>query len=556
MARQLKVVLAQLNFVVGDIEGNTQKVIETAQVAINEHTADLVAFPELTLTGYPPEDLLLRPSLGLRIEKAIKRLLEADLSIFCVVGFPERQKDSLFNSLAVIRGSKIVAKYRKQCLPNYQVFDERRYFDHGDSPCVVDICGVPTAFTICEDMWESAPVAQARDAGARLMFNINASPFHMGKQQLREQVLARRCEEGGFPIVYTNLVGGQDELVFDGRSMAVDASGKLKFLSPAFKEGIYPICLDIEGETEVGSEKLAIKIPLQEIDPPLSSEAEVYESLVLGVRDYVNKNGFKGIVLGLSGGIDSALTLAIAVDALGSDRVKAVMMPFEYTSNLSLSAASIQAERQGVEYSEISISAVYSEFINSLRGEFKGLDIDVSEQNLQARCRGVLLMAISNKKGLLVLTTGNKSEIAVGYSTLYGDMAGGFDVLKDVSKTLVYRLANYRNADYGDCFKEVIPQVVIDRPPSAELAPDQEDQDSLPPYDILDQVLEYYVEQDLSAQAIVAKGFESAMVHRVLRLVDINEYKRRQSPVGVRLTERGFGRDRRYPITNAWQIGE
>lgn len=556
MARQLKAVLAQLNFVVGDIEGNTQKVLDTARSAINEHSADLVAFPELTLTGYPPEDLLLRPSLGLRIEKAIKKLLEADLSIFCVVGFPEREQDSLFNSLAVIHGGKIVAKYRKQCLPNYQVFDERRYFDHGDSPCVVDICGVPTAFTICEDMWESGPVAQARDAGAQLMFNINASPFHMGKQQLREQVLTKRCEEGGFPIVYTNLVGGQDELVFDGRSMILDASGKLRFLAPAFEEGVYPIILDIEGEGDTGTEKLTVKVPMQEIAHSLTSEAEVYKSLVLGMKDYVNKNGFKGTVLGLSGGIDSALTLAIAVDALGSDRVKAVMMPFEYTSKLSLSAASIQAERQCVEYSEISIAAVYSEFIRSLSGEFQGMDVDVSEQNLQARCRGVLLMAISNKKGLLVLTTGNKSEIAVGYSTLYGDMAGGFDALKDVSKTLVYRLANYRNADYGDCFEEIIPQVVIDRPPSAELAPDQEDQDSLPPYDVLDQVLEYYVEQDLSAQAIVAKGFEATMVHRVLRLVDINEYKRRQSPIGVRLTQRGFGRDRRYPITNAWQIGE
>lgn len=554
MARQLKVVLAQLNLVVGDIEGNTQKVIDTAKVAVSEHGADLVAFPELTLTGYPPEDLLLRPSLGLRIEKAIQRLLEADLPIFCVVGFPEKQEGALFNSLAVIRGGEVVAKYRKQCLPNYQVFDERRYFDHGDSVCVVDICGIPTAFTICEDIWEQGPVLQARDAGARLMFNINASPFHMGKQQLREKVLATRCKQGGFPIISTNLIGGQDELVFDGRSMALDGNGELRFLAPAFKEGIYPISLEIEGE--VGPGKLVVKIPLQEISPLLSSEDEVYESLVLGVRDYVNKNKFKGIVLGLSGGIDSALTLAIAVDALGCDRVKAVMMPFEYTSDLSISAASIQAKKQGVEYSEISISAVYSEFIDSLSGEFKDMDRDVSEQNLQARCRAVLLMAISNKKGLLVLTTGNKSEIAVGYSTLYGDMAGGFDVLKDVSKTLVYRLANYRNGDYGDSFDEIIPQIVIDRPPSAELAPDQKDQDSLPPYDVLDQVLAYYVEEDLSAQAIVAKGFESAMVHRVLRLVDINEYKRRQSPVGVRLTQKGFGRDRRYPITNAWQIGE
>lgn len=556
MARQLKAVLAQLNFVVGDIEENTQKVIDTARLAIQQHEADVVTFPELTVTGYPPEDLLLRPSLTLRVEKAIQRILDANLAIFCVVGFPEKKGLQLFNSLAVIRGGEIIAKYRKQHLPNYQVFDEHRYFDEGDSPCVINIAGVLTAFTICEDMWEKKPVQQARDAGAQLMFNINASPFHMGKQRMREQLLAMRCAEGGFPIVYTNLVGGQDELVFDGRSMAVDSSGTLRFLAPAFEEGVYPLILEIEEPADSGQDMLAIKIPLQEIAEQLSTEAEVYQALVLGARDYVNKNGFKGVVLGLSGGIDSALTLAIAVDALGKDRVKAVMMPFEYTSDLSLAAASIQANKQGVEYSEISIAALYSEFMRSLSGEFQGFDADVSEQNLQARCRGVLLMAISNKKGLLVLTTGNKSEIAVGYSTLYGDMAGGFDALKDVSKTLVYRLANYRNAGFGDSFEEIIPQVVIDRPPSAELAPDQEDQDSLPPYDVLDQVLEYYVEQDLSAQAIVAKGFDSDMVHRVLRLVDINEYKRRQSPIGVRLTQRGFGRDRRYPITNAWKIGE
>lgn len=555
MVREIKAVLAQQNFVVGDIEGNTQKIIDLAGLAMKQHHADVIVFPELTLTGYPPEDLLLRPSLSIRVEKAFQRLLAANISAYCVVGYPERVSEKLFNSLAVFYKGKLVANYRKQCLPNYQVFDEHRYFDEGDSSKVIDVCGVPTAFTICEDMWEPGPVQQARDAGAKLMININASPFHMGKQQQRVELLAKRCLQGGFPIVYANLIGGQDELVFDGRSMAFDREGELKFLAPAFTEGLYPLNLEID---ENGSEKrgLDVSVPLQTIEAPISLESEVYQSLVLGVKDYVTKNGFRGVVLGLSGGIDSALTLAIAVDALGPDRVKAVMMPFEYTSDLSISAASIQARKQGVEYSEISISKIYQEFMMSLADEFKGTDVDVSEQNLQARCRGVLLMGISNKQGSLVLTTGNKSEIAVGYSTLYGDMAGGFDVLKDVSKTLVYKLARYRNESYGEFPDEIIPQVVIERPPSAELAPGQEDRDSLPPYDELDQILEYYIEQDMSAQAIIAKGFDSATVNRVLRLVDINEYKRRQSPIGVRLTQRGFGRDRRYPITNAWQIGE
>lgn len=555
MARQLKIVLAQINLVVGDIEGNTQAVIDNTFLAVERHGADLVAFPELTLTGYPPEDLLLRPSLDVRINKALQKLAAANLPVYCVVGFPEKVKGKLFNSLAIIQGDKTLSVYRKQCLPNYQVFDEHRYFTPGTSPCLVDIVGVKTAFTICEDMWEPEPVKQAKDAGAQLMININASPFHMGKQQQREELLYQRSEEGGFPIVYVNLVGGQDELVFDGRSMAVEGRDKLRFLAPAYQADLFPLMLNIDEDASPES-SAQINIPPQQIAAPIGIEAEVYQSLVLGVRDYVNKNGFKGVVLGLSGGIDSALTLAIAVDALGANRVKAVMMPFEYTSKLSINAASVQAKKQGVEYSEISIAGLYSEFMESLKEEFSDMPVDVSEQNIQARCRGVLLMAISNKKGLLVLTTGNKSEIAVGYSTLYGDMAGGFDVLKDVSKTLVYRLANYRNKDYGLEFEEIIPQIVIDRPPSAELAPGQEDQDSLPPYDILDQVLEYYIEEDLSADAIIAKGFDSQMVNRILRLVDINEYKRRQSPVGVRLTQRGFGRDRRYPITNAWQIGE
>jgi NAD+ synthase (glutamine-hydrolysing) len=554
MTQQINVVMAQINFVVGDIEGNTNAIIQYANNAASDYAGHIIVFPELALTGYPPEDLLLRPSLEIRVNKAIAKIKSAQLPIVCVIGYPQHEHGKLYNSLMVLQGDKLLANYQKQCLPNYQVFDERRYFEKGSYACVVPLFGVNIAFTICEDMWEPEPVAQARAAKADLMININASPFHMGKQTLRQNLLFKRSDEGGFPIVYVNLIGGQDELVFDGRSMVVQSNGKLQYLAPAFEEGLYCVAMEIDADPD--SELGRVSFPAKTFAPAPTAEAEVYESLVLGVRDYVKKNRFTGVVLGLSGGIDSALTLAIAVDALGSDKVKAVMMPFAYTSTLSLSAAAQQAEQLGVEYSVISIESIYDSFMQALSGEFAGRDIDVSEQNLQARCRGVLLMAISNKKGLLVLTTGNKSEIAVGYSTLYGDMAGGFDVLKDVSKTLVYRLSTFRNTSYESKPREVIPQAVIDRPPSAELAPGQEDQDSLPPYDILDQVLELYIEKDFSGSAIVNAGFDEEMVRKVLRLVDINEYKRRQSPIGVRLTQRGFGRDRRYPITNAWHIGE
>jgi len=551
MARQIKVVMAQLNFMVGDIESNTALLIESARQAVSEHNADIIAFPELALTGYPPEDLLLRPSLGIRIEKAIAAILSERLEICMVVGYPEKVGDKLYNSLAVIKGGSQLANYRKQCLPNYQVFDERRYFEHGEQACVIDIAGVEVGFTICEDMWDKGPVLQARDAGAKLLININASPYHLNKLSEREQLLQQRSVEGGFPIIYVNLVGGQDELVFDGGSLATTEQGQCHYRAPSFEEGLYPVSVDIQGEKQ-----LTCHIPHQTVAEVQSMEAQVYQSLVLGVRDYTNKNRFKAVVLGLSGGIDSALTLAVAVDALGKDRVHAVMMPFEYTSQLSLDAAAKQAKDLGVDYQVIPIAEIYSAFIDALRVEFNNTEVDVSEQNIQARCRGVLLMAISNKKGHLVLTTGNKSEIAVGYSTLYGDMAGGFDVLKDVSKSLVYKLASYRNHEYSSSKVEAIPQQVIDRPPSAELAPDQLDQDSLPPYHELDRILELYVEQDFSADAIIAEGFDETVVKRVLRLVDLNEYKRRQSPIGVRLTQRGFGRDRRYPITNAWPLGE
>ena len=551
MGQQISVVMAQLNFLVGDIDFNSSLIIEKAKEAIQENSADIIAYPELALTGYPPEDLLFRPSLSIRIEKALQRIRDENLAAYLVIGYPERVGNKLFNSLAIIRHGKQVANYRKQHLPNYQVFDEQRYFDSGTDVCLLEIAGQKVAFTICEDMWEQEPIMQARSVGAQLMININASPYHMNKLSERQALLRKRSIEGGFPIIYVNMVGGQDELVFDGGSMVVTASGECHCLAPSYREALVPVLVHV-GDSP-GS---PCEIPLQQIALPLSLEAQVYQSLVLGVRDYVNKNKFKGVVLGLSGGIDSALTLAIAVDALGSDRVQAVMMPFTYTSKLSLDAAAQQANKQGVDYQKIPIEGIYSAFMQSLEEQFANTETDVTEQNLQARCRGVLLMAISNKKSLLVLTTGNKSEIAVGYSTLYGDMAGGFDALKDVSKTLVYSLARYRNTEFSAIAQEVIPQKVIDRPPSAELAPDQVDQDSLPPYDVLDRILELYVEHDCSADSIIAQGFDEQVVRRVLRLVDLNEYKRRQSPIGVRLTQRGFGRDRRYPITNAWPIGE
>ena len=546
MSEKLNIVMAQLNLLVGDIDGNTKRIIGAAKRAAVDFAADVVVFPELALTGYPPEDLLLRPSLKLRVEKALQHILQESIDPILVIGFPESTGGAIYNSLLVAQEGEIVAEYRKQYLPNYQVFDERRYFAAGDRACTLDLKGTRIAFTICEDLWEDEPARQAKNAGAQMLVNINASPFHTAKLEERQDLVCKRSTEEGFPVVYVNLLGGQDELVFDGGSMAA-SEGQLACQVPQFVEGLFPLEVQIDTAG-------ACQIAVQQLSPSLSLEAQVYETLVLGLRDYVTKNRFSGVVLGLSGGIDSALSLAIAVDALGAARVEAVMMPFAYTSELSVDCAERQARTLGVDYQVIAINEIYASFLDALDQEFQGLAVDVTEQNIQARARGVLLMAISNKKGLLVLTTGNKSEIAVGYSTLYGDMAGGFDVLKDVSKTLVYKLARYRNAQKADC--EAIPIEVINRPPSAELAPGQLDQDSLPDYDTLDAILELYVEQDLSFESILEKGFLEADVKRVLRLVDLNEYKRRQGPIGVRLTQRGFGRDRRYPITNGWSLGE
>ncbi|WP_198962835.1 NAD+ synthase [Mangrovitalea sediminis] len=542
MPTPLRVVMAQLNLLVGDIPGNTDKILEAAQRSIEEHQADVVVFPELSLTGYPPEDLLLRPSLSIRVEKALSKLADARLTAALVVGYPLWDQGVLYNVAAIIDDGQVSTVYRKQHLPNYQVFDEKRYFSEGHETVIADLRGVRVALTVCEDIWREGPVEAAAAEGATLVLNINASPYASGKLATRQALLERRSRDNAIAIVYVNLVGGQDELIFDGGSMAYDHSGTLAVQAPSFEEALVPVTFNCERHCQPVSHPLPA---------PMSEEESVYRALVLGVRDYVNKNGFKTTVLGLSGGIDSALTLAIAVDALGPERVHAVMMPFRYTSSMSIEDARAEAEALGVRYDVFSIEPMYDAFMATLAQPFAGLAPDTTEENLQARLRGVLLMSLSNKFRALVLTTGNKSEMAVGYSTLYGDMAGGFDVLKDVPKTLVYRLSDYRNS-----LGPVIPQRVIDRPPSAELAPDQKDQDSLPDYDTLDQILNLYIERDYSADAIVAEGFERKDVERVIRLVDINEYKRRQAPIGVRISERGFGKDRRYPITNGWRLGE
>lgn len=540
---KLSLVLAQINPVVGDIPGNTQRVISALAEARDRFSPQVVVFPELVLCGYPPEDLLLRPSIQTRIERALGELEKACDDIVVILGYPWRQNGLLFNMAGVFDNGKLVAQYAKNCLPNYQVFDEKRYFTAGNQHCVVDIFGIKTAVTVCEDIWDSEPMSQAKAAGASLMININASPFHKNKQQLRQETVVRRAQEGGIPVVYVNQVGGQDELVFDGGSMIIDSLGEVCFQAPLFDEGLYCVDMTFDGNS--------VQVMKQQPSVLPAELATVYQALVTGVRDYVNKNGFNGVVLGLSGGIDSALTLAIAVDALGPDRVEAIMMPFRYTSQLSLDDAQEEARLLNVQYKIIGIESVYEAFCGALKEEFRDTEKDKTEENIQARSRGVLLMAISNKKGYLVLTTGNKSEMAVGYATLYGDMAGGLDVLKDVPKTVVFDLSRYRNS-----LSRVIPESVITRPPSAELAPDQVDEDSLPPYEILDQILALYIEEDMAAKDIIDKGFSAEEVNRIVRLVDLNEYKRRQAPVGIRISQRGFGRDRRYPITNGWRPGE
>jgi NAD+ synthase (glutamine-hydrolysing) len=532
---QIKIALAQMNPVVGDLEGNADRIAALAAQAVAAG-ATLLLTPELVLCGYPPEDLALRSDFyaeNARVLAALAARLPAGLTT--VVGHPLAEGDERYNATSVLRDGAIVAVYRKQKLPNHSVFDEVRTFTSGDEACVFDCAGVRFGINICADIWEPGPAAQARDAGAHVLLVPNASPFHMNKQAERFEVARARIAESGLPMVYVNMVGGQDELVFDGASFCLDANGQVTAQFPAFSEGLHMV------ELEAG-------VARGEITPTPALEASVYQALVLGVRDYVRKNNFPGAILGLSGGIDSALTLVVAVDALGADKVQAIMMPSEFTASMSLEDAELLAENLGVKYDVQPIKLMFDTFLAELSDEFDDLPFDQTEENIQARVRGVLLMALSNKFGPLVLTTGNKSEMASGYATLYGDMAGGFAVLKDVAKTLVWRLSRYRNT-----VSEVIPERIITRPPSAELRADQCDQDSLPPYEILDAIMARYVEQDMAPRDIVAAGFREEDVRHVVRLIDRSEYKRRQAPPGIRITPRGFGRDRRYPITNHYR---
>jgi len=539
MAENLRIVVAQFNFWIGDISGNTQKIIHSITKARDELKADIIVFPELAVCGYPPEDLLLRPDFHQQTTQALQKIKAHSQGIDVVVGHSDHQNNNTYNAASVIHNKTILFTYHKQYLPNYGVFDEKRYFKPGSTPGVFTCKGVNFGVVICEDLWHPEPVAQAKKAGAQFIICINASPLDINKSHEREQILRQRVQENNLPILYAHGVGGQDDLVFDGGSLAMDAQQTICAHAGYYEEKFFTI--DVATKPNLSIAKTPLPLPL-------SIEANVYQALVLSVRDYVEKNGFPGVLLGLSGGIDSALTLAIAVDALGKDRVHGVLLPSRYTSQLSIDLANIQANTLGIKTSNISIEPSFSAFLASLASEFSGLAPNQTEENIQARCRGVILMALSNKTGKMVLTTGNKSEMSVGYSTLYGDMAGGFDVLKDVFKTLVYRLATYRNS-----ISPVIPHGIIDRPPSAELAPNQKDEDSLPPYSVLDQILALYVEQDLSAEEIIAMGFNKETVCRIITLIDRNEYKRRQAAIGPRISNRAFDRERRYPITSKYQ---
>ncbi|WP_427912434.1 NAD+ synthase [Ramlibacter sp. MMS24-I3-19] len=551
----LQICTAQLNFVVGDMPGNAQKIIDAARRAYDQG-ARLVLTPELSICGYAAEDLFLRPAFVAACDDALKtvaRALAGLKGLHVVVGHPvggdlrskSVQVQRRLNAASVVSEGRVLETYAKRELPNYQVFDERRYFTPGKGTCVFQVDGVNVGLLICEDAWFEEPALLAQETGAEVLAVINASPFHVGKGGERVSRMADRARAVGMPLVYAHFVGGQDEVVFDGGSFAVDAEGTLVGRAPAFREDLFMVTADNSSGRPVLSSTIA---------PPREQDADLWDALVMGVRDYIGKNGFPGVLLGLSGGIDSALVLAIAVDALGKDKVRAVMMPSPYTQDISWIDARDMAARLGVRYDEISIAPQFEAFKASLAGEFKGLPEDTTEENIQARIRGVLLMALSNKFGSIVLTTGNKSEMATGYCTLYGDMAGGFAVIKDLFKTTVFSLAKWRNRNdpYGTGANP-IPERIITRPPSAELRPDQVDQDSLPPYEVLDAILIRYMQDDEGIEQIVAAGFDRAVVEKVARLVRINEYKRRQAPVGIRVSYRGFGKDWRYPITGKFR---
>ncbi len=559
MPAGLRIALAQLDLLVGDVQGNAERLRSAARKAA-EQGADLVLFPELSLSGYPPEDLLFHRGLRRQVDEALAQLArevdEPDSGLpAMLVGYPEYEGEAhaprIYNAARLLVRGRPAANCRKTCLPNYRVFDEKRYFTPGEQPCVVELDGIRLGLIICEDIWEQEPARAALAAGAELLLVINASPYEQGKQRERETIVRQRVAETGLPVAYVNLVGGQDELVFDGGSFVLDREGAVLLRAPAFGEDVSTFTASRAGDGQLTLRTEAA------VSPEPGAEESIYRALVLGVRDYVDKHRFPGVVMGLSGGVDSALTLAIAVDALGADRVQVVMMPSRYTSTMSRDDAVLQARTLNVAYSEISIESMFEATLAALAEQFAGRKPDATEENIQARCRGLLLMAISNKTGRMLLTTGNKSEMAVGYATLYGDMNGGFAPIKDCSKLLVYRLARYRNqlarqrGEYAG--GEVIPARVIKREPSAELRHDQKDTDSLPPYEVLDAILEAFIEEDLSVDEIVARGFDRAVVGRVLDMVKRNEYKRRQSPPGIRVSRRAFGRDWRYPITSGYR---
>ena len=533
-------IIGQLNFTVGDIQDNTDKIIKAIKKANNDYKADIIIFPELSISSYPPEDLLLRPAFNEAINIALDKIKISTENIHVILGYPLRKEGKLYNACSLIHNKEIKKTYAKQYLPNYGVFDEKRYFTPGDdSPCLFEINGVTAALSICEDIWVSKSTEDAAAANAKILFNINASPYDKNKVFEREKLISKRAVQSGMHIVYVNLIGGQDELVFDGNSMVFDSNGNTIFRAAEFKEGLF------EAHVDIKSPKITQQIKTNGSN--LINEESIYNALVLGVRDYVRKNNFKGVIIGLSGGIDSALTLCIAVDALGSKNVEALIMPSRYTAKMSIDDASVLAKKLNVSYEIISIEQPFSAFLEVLKPSFKKSSIDTTEENIQARSRGILLMAISNKYNKLVLTTGNKSEMSVGYATLYGDMAGGYSPLKDLWKTLVYRLAKWRNKK-----EEIIPENIINRAPTAELRENQLDQDSLPDYEILDPILELYIELDKHPEEIIKHGFDSETVYNIINLVDKNEYKRRQAAPGIKITKKAFGRDRRYPITSGY----
>jgi len=536
--KKISVGIIQENPIVGDIRGNLELAKASIEHLSKDAVPDIFLFSEMFITGYPPEDLILRDDLLLEAYEAINTLSKEKPESFIVIGYPKKEGESVFNCAGVLRNNSIITEYKKQELPNYEVFDEKRYFESGTSAGVFEVNGFRVGLSVCEDIWHEKVIKQLYEKRSDLVLNINASPFHLDKIKERRNLISRHSSYYSLPIIYANQVGGQDELVFDGTSMAMDSDGKQIIQLEKFKEDHKIINFIPQKDGSLKSDK-------QETIPDDEELADVYKALVLGAKDYINKNRFPGVLIGSSGGIDSALTAAIAADAVGPEKVRTFMMPFKFTSDMSVEDADKLAINLGIKHSVIPIGDIYDSFKKSLESEFEGLDPDITEENLQSRCRGVILMALSNKSGDLVLTTGNKSETAVGYSTLYGDTAGGFGVLKDVPKTLVYNLSKYRNT-----VSKVIPERIITRPPSAELAPDQQDSDSLPDYDTLDKIIELYVEQDKSKQEIEQSGIERSILDRVIRLIDFSEYKRRQAPLGVKITARGFGKDRRYPITN------